>query len=81
MYVGIGAASVVVGRSPATLRRWERTCLIPAVSRVSITRARRYSSEDLANLRRLVGIDHESERELRDPVITARAHRVTRARM
>lgn len=57
MFVGIRAASAAVGRSPVTLRRWERRGLIPPAARDRVTRARRYTEEDLANLRRLVQPD------------------------
>jgi DNA-binding transcriptional MerR regulator len=50
----IAFAATSIHRTPATLRRWERTGRFRKVRRDGVTRARRYSQADLVALKRLV---------------------------
>lgn len=58
--IGIRQAAERVGRSVATLRRWERTGRVPGILRENVTGARRYSQADLAALDRLVALREAS---------------------
>lgn len=61
--VGINSAAKSVGRSPATLRRWERLGLVSKPRRDSMTRKRVYTQPDLDALARLVGHDRSDEQD------------------
>lgn len=51
----IAEAARVIGRTPDTLRRWERAGRISRVRRDQISGARIYSADDLQQLRQIVG--------------------------
>jgi len=53
----IAVAARSIQRTPATLRRWERTGRFRKVRRDAVTRARRYTRLDLEALKRLVRDD------------------------
>lgn len=61
--VGINIAARVVGRSPGTLRRWERLGLVSKARRDSMTRKRVYTEADLDALARLIGHDRSDGRD------------------
>jgi DNA-binding transcriptional MerR regulator len=58
--VGIGAVSQLIGRSPDTLRRWEKDGLVlPGRDRYG---RRRYSAEDVERCRELARLSPQAQR-------------------